>query len=473
MFRSLWSRGWPPRIAVNSITFRFLAGASIALLIALVVAGLLFSSLYREWREREVDNIIRSKIDSVVLGFDVDRPRRSEIASNFKQQPYSNRFTGAYWMVVRRNDKDQSDTLQLWSASLGEPNNPSPDVLPVETGKLRVYHNYEAQGPFGKRLRLISYKVNLADKKMPYVVIASWPLDPLEDEVDSFGVALVITLGILALILLVALGIVIRYGLNPLRKVAPDLASIRSGKSERLTGPFPVEIAPLADEVNALLTHNAQVVDRARTHAGNLAHALKTPLAVLQNEAGASPSPLSDKVVAQTRIMKDSVEHHLARARMAAQAGVLGARTDVMPIIEGLARTLEKIHRDKDLTIDASGPPDAAFRGEKQDFEEALGNLMDNACRFARSAVRVTATLDKGERQAMLIVTVEDDGAGLSQSQRRTAVKRGARLDEQTPGSGLGLSIVRDVAEMYDGAFDLDESDLGGLAARMTLPAAG
>ena len=170
MFRSLWSRGWPPRIAVNSITFRFLAGASIALLIALVVAGLLFSSLYREWREREVDNIIRSKIDSVVLGFDVDRPRRSEIASNFKQQPYSNRFTGAYWMVVRRNDKDKSDTLQLWSASLGEANNPSPDVLPVETGKLREYHYYEAQGPFGKRLRLISYKVNLADKKMPYVV---------------------------------------------------------------------------------------------------------------------------------------------------------------------------------------------------------------------------------------------------------------------------------------------------------------
>lgn len=475
--RRLWPGPIPldlsaPRVALNSITFRFLAGAGVALLIALVVAGLLFFSLYRDWREREVNGIIQAKIDSVVLGFDVDRPRRSEIASNFKQQPYANRFTGAYWMIVRRDEKSKSDTLQLWSASLGEPTNPSPDVLPIETGKLRQYHHYEAKGPYGKRLRLISYMVNLADKANPYIIIASWPLDPLEDEVDSFGFNLVLTLGILGLILLISIGIVIRYGLRPLRKVAPALAAIRSGKAERLSGPFPSEIAPLADEVNALLDHNAQVVERARTHAGNLAHALKTPLAVLQNEAGASKSALSDKVVEQTKIMKDSVEHHLARARMAAQAGVLGARTEVMPIVDGLARTLEKIHRDKNLKITTEGPPELAFRGERQDFEEALGNLMDNACRYARGHVHVSVVQEPGGRRPALVVTVEDDGPGLSQSQRRKAVKRGTRLDEQTPGSGLGLSIVRDVAEMYDGAFDLSESDLGGLAARITLPAA-
>jgi len=463
----------PPRIAVNSITFRFLAGATVALLIALVVAGLLFFSLYREWRQREVDSIIRAKIDSVLIGYNPDRPQDSQIGSNFNQQPYSNQASGAYWMVVKRNEKTRNDVLQLWSVSLGDPNTPRPDVLPIQTGKVSTYHAYEAKGPFGKRLRLTSYKVFLADNKDPHIIVASWPLDPLEDEVDNFGIALVATLGILALILLIAIGIVIRYGLNPLRQVAPALAAIRSGKAERLTGPMPTEIAPLADEVNALLDHNAQVVERARTHAGNLAHALKTPLAVLQNEAGASKTDLADKVVEQTRVMKDSVEHHLARARMAAQAGVLGARTDVMPIMEGLARTLEKIHRDKDLTIVAEGPSDAAFRGEKQDFEEALGNLMDNACRFARTAVRVSATVDPSGRRPTLMISVEDDGPGLSQSQRRKAVKRGARLDERTPGSGLGLSIVRDVAEMYDGSFDLTESDLGGLAARITLPAAG
>lgn len=473
MFRTQVFRGWPPRIAVNSITFRFMAGASIALIVALLVAGLLFSSLYRDWREREVDGIIQAKIDNLVVGFDIDRPRKSEFSSNFKQQPYETIRSGAYWIIVQRNEKSRTDDLVLWSASLARPDHPAPDVLPIETGKLREYYAYEAEGPYRLRLRLISYKVFLADKKKPYVFIASWPLDPLEEEVDSFGVNLSISLGILALLLLIALAVVIRYGLDPLRKVAPALAAIRSGKAERLRGPFPAEIAPLADEVNALLDHNAQVVERARTHAGNLAHALKTPLAVLQNEAAASSSPLSDKVVAQTRIMKDSVEHHLSRARMAAQAGVLGARTDIMPIIEGLCRTLEKIHRDKDLKIETVGAADLAFRGEKQDFEEAVGNLMDNACRFARSHVRITATVTPGPRRSLLSVSVEDDGPGLSQSQRRKAVRRGERLDEQTPGSGLGLSIVRDVAEMYDGAFDLEESALGGLAARMTLPAAG
>ncbi|MCY4190689.1 MAG: ATP-binding protein [Rhodospirillaceae bacterium] len=373
-------------------------------------------------------------------------------------------------MVIRRIEKTGNDILQLWSVSLGAADEMAPDILPVETGKVRTHHAYEAEGPFGKRLYLISYKVFLADSKNPHIIVASWPLDPLEDEVDNFGIALVATLGILALTLLVAMSVVIRYGLGPLRRVAPALTAIRSGEAGRLTDPMPKEVAPLADEVNALLDHNAQVVDRARTDAGNLAHALKTSLAVLQNEARACESELADKVIEQIRVMTESIEHHLARARMAAKAGVLTARTEVMPIMEGLARTLEKIHCCKNLTIITEGPTEAAFRGEKQDFEEALGNLLDNACRFASTTVRVTAILESGDRQSILTVTVEDDGPGLPQSQRRKVVKRGARLGQQTPGSGLGLSIVRDIAEMYDGDFDLAESGIGGFAARMSLP---
>ena len=257
-----------------------------------------------------------------------------------------------------------------------------------------------------------------------------------------------------------------RFGLQPLRRIPPALAEIRTGSADRLTGSFPAEVQPLATEINQLLDHNAQVVERARTHVGNLAHALKTPLAVLTNEAAAGDAVKAGIVDTQTKVMREQVEHHLSRARLAARAGILGARTSVMPVLEGLHRTLEKIYSARGISIAINGPPDISFRGERQDLEELLGNLMDNACKWAASRVRVTVLQQDGQ----MIVQVEDDGPGLTPSQRRQAVKRGQRLDEATPGTGLGLSIVTDIAEIYGGAFTLQESSMNGLMARLTLP---
>ncbi|MEQ8697491.1 MAG: ATP-binding protein, partial [Bauldia litoralis] len=262
------------------------------------------------------------------------------------------------------------------------------------------------------------------------------------------------------------------FGLRPLRRVPPALAAIRSGKADRVVGPFPAEIEPLAQEINALLDQNTQVVERARTHVGNLAHALKTPLAVLMNEASRSDSALAAKVTEQTGIMKEQIEHHLSRARTAAQAGVLGARTSVMPVLEGLGRTLEAIHRARGVKIAVEGPPDAAFRGERQDLEEMLGNLMDNACKWAAGRVRVGVSVAESGDDPRLEIRVEDDGPGLSSTEMRTALKRGMRIDEKTPGSGLGLSIVADIVDMYGGSVSLDSAPLGGLLAVVDLPAA-
>jgi signal transduction histidine kinase len=208
-------------------------------------------------------------------------------------------------------------------------------------------------------------------------------------------------------------------------------------------------------------------------HVGNLAHALKTPIAVLQNETRGADGPLAAKVGEQVAIMRDQVEHHLNRARMAAQSNVIGAVTPIPPIIAGLVRVMEKVHQDRHLQIGTLVPPELRFRGEKHDLEEMVGNLFDNACKWATSRVRVSAARKDVGRRAFLTIGFEDDGPGLPPEDRAAALSRGGRLDETKPGSGLGLSIVVELARIYGGDLKLEGSDLGGLAARLTLPAAG
>lgn len=222
-----------------------------------------------------------------------------------------------------------------------------------------------------------------------------------------------------------------------------------------------------------LLDHNAQVVDRARTHVGNLAHALKTPLSVLTNEA-VSPgdsAQLAETVRRQTGLMRRQVDHYLVRARAAASGSVLGARASVAGVSEDLVRTLKRIHRDRDYDVTITCPEGLDFRGEKQDLEELLGNLLDNAFKWAEGRISLSAAPVQDD-PGRLTITVEDDGPGLTEEERARVLKRGARLDESVPGSGLGLSIVDDISGLYDGAFKLDASPLGGVKAVLTLPRA-
>ncbi len=253
------------------------------------------------------------------------------------------------------------------------------------------------------------------------------------------------------------------------------LHAVRAGKADRLEGDYPVEIAPLAAEVNALIDTNREIVERARTHVGNLAHALKTPISVLQNEAARLPDdPLAAKVGEQTELMKGQVAHHLERARIAARASVITTVEDVEPVVERLAGTLAKVYRSKGVDIEAEVVPGLRFRGERQDLEEILGNLVDNGCKWARSTVAIAAApvpMASGER-AFFELTIDDDGPGLTPDQQAEALKRGKRLDETKPGSGLGLSIVAELAGLYGGRLTLDRAPLGGLRCTVRLPAA-
>jgi len=306
-----------------------------------------------------------------------------------------------------------------------------------------------------------------------YTLLVAGDRGELEAEIALFNRSLVWSLGGLGLLLVIAVFIQVRFGIMPLRRIPDALAAIRSGRSERLTGQFSAEVEPLADELNKLIDHNKEVVERARTHVGNLAHALKTPLAVLANETAGDKSALAKTVHEQATLMQQQVDHHLTRARAAARVSGLGARTELGPIVDALQRTLTAIHRDKNLDISTEIAAGAAIIGERQDVEEMLGNLMDNACKWAEHLVEVSAELTPDKRHRRVLIRVEDDGPGLEPGKRDRAIERGERLDEATPGSGLGLSIVRDLVEAYEGSLRLKTSKLGGLQVEIDLPAAG
>jgi signal transduction histidine kinase len=253
-----------------------------------------------------------------------------------------------------------------------------------------------------------------------------------------------------------------------LRQLQRALGAVRNGQAGQIEGRFPVEIQPLVSDFNTVLTENAEVVERARTHAGNLAHALKTPLSVLANAAQGAEGELAQLVTEQVETANKQVAYHLTRARAAATLRVPGTRTRVGPVVEGLLRVMGSVHAERNLQLNFPVPAEEAwFRGETQDLQEILGNLLDNACKWARARVDVTITA----RAGAVCVDIDDDGPGIAEAVRDEVFTRGVRADEAAPGSGLGLAIVADLVQLYGGQIRLDPSPLGGVRACVTLPA--
>ena len=306
-----------------------------------------------------------------------------------------------------------------------------------------------------------------------YLISVAGEATDIDEDMKSFDRTIGAIFAGLTLALIMTTALQVRLGLAPLKRISESLAAIRSGRAERLEGEFPSEIAPLARETNALIDANHEIVERARTHAGNLAHALKTPLSVIVNEAAARANdPLAEKVLEQADLMRDQMVRQLERARLAARPIVLGTLIDVPPVVTALARTMEKLHRDREIAIAVDVPTRARFRGEQQDLEEMLGNLVDNACKWARSrvAVEVVAEDASADGKSKVRVIVDDDGPGLSPAERERVARRGQRFDESKPGSGLGLSIVVELASLYKGVLTLETSPIGGLRAELALP---
>ncbi len=441
---------------IKSLAFRLVAGAVLWTVAAVVAGGILLSAVFRSYVERAFDAQLSVLADALVAASTVGADGELQMGHGLNEPRFDQPYSGWYWEVM----DDHGPILRsrsLWDQVL------SPDLRLLGGGRLQ-----QLEG--GKPLRIVKRDVTLPGSDKNYIFAVSGDRAEVEREIQTFNVTLAWALGALAAGLVIAVLIQVQYGLQPLRRIRAALADVSSGRADRLAGDYPVEVAPLVSEINTLLDNNAAVVERARTHVGNLAHSLKTPLSVLAN-AGDDPKsegPLAETVRRQVANMRRQVDHYLARARTAAAGAILGARTEVAPVIEDLTRTLTRIHAERNIEISQNAKAGIYFRGERHDLEEMLGNLMDNACKWAASKVRVSAAPVKGR----IRIIVDDDGPGLGAQERETAFRRGKRLDEEVPGSGLGLSIVKDVAELYGGRVSLADSELGGLRAVLEIPAA-
>jgi signal transduction histidine kinase len=385
---------------------------------------------------------------------------------------YQRALSGKYWVIgTVENDSEIVPILSsrsLYGASLPLSGQVISDL--AEQGQDPV--RFTTFGPdidANERLRVVARQVVLPNMTTPVVVLSAADRAPVIRSIRNFILTAIILLLILTLGLIFAVYAQVRLGLRPLFDLGRRIADVREGRSASVEGDYPPEIAPLATELNSLISHNKSIVDRAQTHVGNLAHALKTPIAVLRNEAQAADNTPSRIVAKQTESMAAQVDHHLRRARAAARGQAIGVRAEMDPIIDGLVRTLPRIYRDKDMTIDKSGETGLIFRGHPRDLEDMAGNLMDNAAKWTTS--RIDVSIRKIE-EGLCLISIADDGPGLTTDEIETAIKRGARLDEATPGSGLGLSIVKDLADAYKGSLTFSRSDAGGLKAELRLPIA-
>ncbi len=451
----------------NSLALRLFLSATALVAAILVITGVVLSSLYRDAVERSFDRRLGVYLRTLVADLAAPEDPNGKFPQSLGEPLFELPLSGWYWQVTRL-DPDKHDvrsSRSLWDGGL--PHLESLGIKPGPDGSRSGY----VTAPEDQRLRQVERTVDLGDEGH-YLVAVAGDAGEIAQETRAFDQALAITFSILAAVLLVTTMFQVRFGLAPLKRITDSLAAIRSGKAERLAGEFPVEIAPLARETNALIDANKEIVERARTHVGNLAHALKTPLSVMVNEAAARPhDPLAGKVREQADIMRDQVARHLERARLAARLSVLGSVTEVQPVVTALARTMEKIHHDRGVVIEVRADEQARFRGERPDLEEMIGNLVDNACKWAVSRVSIDVASEHRADRQLLRIVVDDDGRGLSPSERERVARRGSRLDETKPGSGLGLSIVVELAALYGGALNLGAAPLGGLRAELVLPA--
>src|ERR1700722_10754846 len=413
----------------NSLALRLFLWATAWTVVILIITGIALSTLYRHAVERAFDRRLDVYLRTLVA--DVASPE--EGADKFPQSIGEPLFelplSGWYWQVTRLDSKkpEVHSSRSLWDSGLPR--------LPLDrsASAAEARQGY-ADGPEEQRLRIVERNIDLGDDGR-YLISVAGDASEIDDETRSFDRAIGMTFAALTAALLITTAFQVRFGLAPLKRISASLAAIRSGRAERLEGDFPFEIPPLAH-----------------------------------------------KVLEQTDIMRDQVARQLERARLAARSTVVGTLIDVPPVVTALARSMEKLHRERDIAIDVDVPAHARFRGEQQDLEEMVGNLVDNACKWAQSRVAIEVVADRSgpdagksvasenDEKSRVRIIVDDDGPGLSPAEREQVALRGARLDETKPGSGLGLSIVVELASLYGGVLTLGTAPIGGLRTELALP---
>ncbi|TVQ35511.1 MAG: histidine kinase [Geminicoccaceae bacterium] len=443
----------PARAAVGraqrpaSLAGRLVVLACVWSLVLIAAGGLTLSWIFSESVKRSFDERLEVLMQGLIAVSEIGPDGRLVVGSPPGEPRFRAPLSGWYWQVETPDGLIRSRSL--WDTDLPKAAVPLTHV----------------RGPGDQRLRMLSRAILMGDTVYRFRVAGE--TDAITRATARFTVTVAAALAVLGVGLVLAVLAQVTLGLRPLARLQAEIQRVRAGEAERLDGTFPRELAPVVDELNSLLAHNQEVIERARAHGGNLAHALKTPLSILANEAErGNDRRLAEATRRQLPRMERLINHHLARARMAGAAGALTGHQPIRPVLGELVRTLSKLHGAKHLVIRRTDDVEVTFFGEREDLLEMLGNLMDNACKWAERRVEVTVV----PAQDGFDVHVDDDGPGLPEVERLRAIERGRRLDESVPGSGLGLAIVADHAKLYRGRLLLDQGPLGGLRATLHLP---
>ena len=440
----------------GSLTRRMIVVAGAWILLLLAGGGFALDRVLTSAITRNFDDQLEYLLTSLIVSAELDNTGEVTFSRQLSDQRFLEPYSGLYWQVSGKGF-EPFPSRSLWERRL-----PVGNALPRHE-----VQRYDTSRFPEQKLRVVERDLTLPGSPTLWRFQVAESRDMLDAQIRALRSTLVRSFLLLGLGLIVMAGLQTWYGLLPLRKLRRGIATLRSGEAMRIEGGMPAEVAPMVEELNALMQHNDRQAEEARRHAGNLAHALKTPLTVVMNAAAAGQDDLADTVIREARTMRRQIDHHLARARAVGRRGSAHSRAEVWPSVEAVERAVARLYPNVRIDIDGAKTPVA--RIERQDLDEILGNLVENAAKYGGGSVFVTVRAEAGYAELL----VEDDGVGIPEADRVRIFDRGVRLDSGKPGTGLGLAIVRDVAEIYEGTVTLEESeDLGGLLVRLRLPMA-
>ncbi|GAA3735283.1 signal transduction histidine kinase [Sphingorhabdus rigui] len=442
--------------STGSLTRRMILTAAAWITILLIGGGAALDRVLVNSVEQNFDNQLEYVLTAMIASAEIGPDGEIRMNRPLGDQRFLEPNSGLYWQITGKGAMP-FPSRSLWDRALSAPANHNDQAVHFRNS------NEFAEEP----LRIAERAIKLPDSDIAWTFMVAQSRDSLDQQIIELRSVLVTSFLLLGLGLIILAALQTFYGLWPLRAVRKAIAQMRSGRESRVTDALPDEVMPMVNELNALLDHNEKQAEESRRHAGNLAHALKTPLTVIMNSATAQSPDLAETVIREATTMRRQVDHHLARARAVGRRGHSHSRAQVWDSLESVERAVSRLYSH--VRLDMAGDKEIAARVERQDLDEMLGNLIENAAKYGGGSVFVTVE-DAGDFVEMLI---EDDGKGIPEGERERLFDRGARLDTGKPGTGLGLAIVRDVVEIYGGTVRLEESeDLGGLLVRLRLPKA-
>lgn len=445
---------------MNSLAVRLFFSATIWIIFTLVSAGLLLSDLNEKTNFTAFDDRLNLLLETLIGASRVDSSDSITVVSTIGDPRFFQPYSGWYWQV-NNGTKTLVRSRSMWDQVFTSDKR----LIGGRSQFIDSVNQMNESDKFieTKKLHIIERNISFPGIDTPVTFIVSGDTEEYQQNINKFDNTLSVILFILGTGLMIAVFLQVKFGLLPLNKIKASLFKVRNGDEEKLKESYPLEVQPLASEINELLDHNAKIIDRAKTHVGNLAHVLKTPLAVISNEIKAEDNIMNNQVI----LMKRHIDRYLKKAHLESVGTFSREKINIIDLVKKMISIFKKLYPDVQINLDESVQEAFVF-GSMDDLEEVIGNIIENACKYGKNKIEVEIRISEKNN---LQLVISDDGLGLSQEQMNKVFARGFRIDEQKPGTGLGLNIVKDIVETYmKGKVTLSKSKLGGLEVNILLP---